>query len=215
MPEWGEIFADPDMQDLAPNPEVTALLPEFHNRGLERVLDAGCGAGRHLGPLVREGFRVVGVDREASVWPAVRSKTGNCPRPPHLVQADLAHLPFRPGCFDLIVSINVINHGDTRAFQAYCREFRRVLRAGGHLFIIVSPREFGELVRRPDTVELEPGTLVHIATPDGTLVHHFPTPEELAEQFPAYRRLRLETVRTAIPFMGGAKLPQLIFWAVK
>jgi hypothetical protein len=91
----------------------------------------------------------------------------------------------------------------------------RVLRPGGLVLICVSPREAGEAVRLPETVELEPGTLIHIATPDGELVHHFPTPEELKAQFPTYTVFRLETVPTPIPFMGGADLPQLIFLGEK
>ncbi len=70
-------------------------------------------------------------------------------------------------------------------------------------------------MRLPETVELEPGTLVKIATPDGELVHHFPTPESLAGFFPRYTVLSLETHWTPIPFMGGKKLPQLAFLAKK
>ena len=66
----------------------------------------------------------------------------------------------------------------------------------------------------PRTRELEPGTLVDIATPDGDLVHHFP-PEELRAQFSGYEVHRLETILTPIPFIGDAELPQLIFWGRK
>lgn len=64
-------------------------------------------------------------------------------------------------------------------------------------------------------MELEPGTLVKIATPDGDLVHHFPTPESLAADFPCYTVLRLETIQTPIPFMGGKVMPQLVFLGKK
>jgi hypothetical protein len=70
-------------------------------------------------------------------------------------------------------------------------------------------------MRQPETVELEPGTLVKIATPDGKLVHHFPTPESLVAQFPLYVVRRLETVQAPIPFMGGAEMPQLVFFGEK
>jgi SAM-dependent methyltransferase len=133
----------------------------------------------------------------------------------NLVQADLNRLPFSAGAFDLAVSVNVINHGDAATFRDYCRELDRVLHKGGHLFIYTSPREAGEMVRLPQTRELEPGTLVDIATPDGAMVHHFPTPEELREQFPRFTVNRWKTVRDPIPFMGNVKLPQLIFWGEK
>lgn len=218
MPDWGEIFTDPKMQRLPPNPEFLALLPLMKKAGCRRALDAGCGAGRHLLPLARTGFWVWGVDCEAAVLQGLKPRLEEEMAPTHrayLAQADLRRLPFAAATFDLAVSINAINHGDTQTFKDYCRELDRILKAQGQLFIYTSPRKAGDLVRLPQTRELEPGTLVDIATPDGDLVHHFPTPEELKAQFPQYQVHRLETILAPIPFMGGQKLPQLIFWGEK
>jgi SAM-dependent methyltransferase len=218
MPCWGEIFADPVMQGREPNPELVGLIPGWRAAGCQRVLDAGCGVGRHLLPLLRAGFSVWGVDCDAQVLRLLRHRLENAGvagAGPYLAQADLSRLPFAPGAFDLAVSVNVINHGDAATFRDYCRELDRVLKPGGHLFINVSPREFAERVRLPQTRELEPGTLVDIATPDGAMVHHFPTPAELREQFPRHNVHRWETVWVPIPFMGNVELPQLIFWSEK
>ena len=218
MPVWGEIFADPAMQGLKPNPELMALIPGWQAGGLRRVLDAGCGVGRHLLPMLKAGFRVWGADCDAQVLRLLQASLANAAAPAiaaNLVQADLNRLPFASGGFDLVVSVNVINHGDAATFRDYCRELDRVLKPGGHLFIYTSPREAGERVRLPQTRELEPGTLVDIATPDGSMVHHFPTPAELREQFPRFAVHRQEIVWDPIPFMNNVELPQLIFWAEK
>jgi SAM-dependent methyltransferase len=218
MPVWGELFADPVMQGLKPNPELMALIPGWRAAGCRRVLDAGCGVGRHLLPLLQAGFRVWGADCDAQVLGLLQASLANVAAPAagaNLVQADLNRLPFASGVFDLAVSVNVINHGDAATFRDYCRELDRVLKPGGHLFIYTSPREAGEMVRLPQTRELEPGTLVDIATPDGAVVHHFPTPAELREQFPRFAVLRQEIVWAPIPFMNNVELPQLIFWGEK
>ncbi len=218
MPGWGEIFTDPVMQGREPNPDLMGLLSGWRAAGCRRVLDAGCGVGRHLIPLLQAGFQVWGADCDAQVLRLLRERlawAGVSAAGPHLVQADLNRLPFAAGAFDLVVSVNVINHGDAAVFRDYCREMGRVLKAGGHLFINVSPREFGEKVRRPETRELEPGTLVDIATPDGTMLLHFPTPAELREQFPGFAVRRWETVLAPIPFMGNVEMPQLIYWGEK
>jgi SAM-dependent methyltransferase len=57
MPGWGDIFADPVMQALKPNPELMGLVPGWLAAAYRRVLDAGCGVGRHLIPLLQAGFR--------------------------------------------------------------------------------------------------------------------------------------------------------------
>jgi SAM-dependent methyltransferase len=218
MPEWGKIFADPEMQRRAPEPALLELLPVLKEAGCRLVLDAGCGVGRQLLPMLQEGFWVWGVDREAAVLPILKERLAAAPASAGqalLARADLKRLPFLAAAFDLVVSIKVINHGLVADFREYCRELDRVLKPGGHLFINVSPRAFAEKVILPQTRELEPGTLINIATPDGDLVHHFPTPAELLAQFRGYEVHRGETIMSAITFMGNVEMPQLIFWGSK
>ena len=218
MPEWGKIFADPEMQSRAPEPALLELLPVLQAAGCRRVLDAGCGVGRHLLPLLQAGFLVWGADLDAEVLKILQPRLAAAPAVAGrslLARADLKRLPFPAAAFDLGVSIKVINHGRAADFRGYCRELDRILKPGGHLFINVSPRAFAEKVILPRTRELEPGTLVDIATPDGDLVHHFPTPEELLAQFPGYKVHRWETILSSSMFMSNVQRPQLFFWAEK
>ncbi len=73
-----------------------------------RLLDAGCGAGRHLLPLAAAGLEVVGVDVSWAVESAGR-RAGPHPRI-HVVQADLLRLPFQRGLFDVVMSLGVLHH---------------------------------------------------------------------------------------------------------
>ncbi len=218
MPEWGKIFADPQMQARPPEPALLEVLPALKASGVRRVLDAGCGVGRQLLPLLQEGFLVWGVDRDAGVLGLLQPRLAAVAKDARralLARADLKWLPFPAAAFDLAISIKVINHGLAADFRDYCRELDRVVRPGGHLFINVSPWAFAERVILPETRELEPGTLVNIGTPDGEMVHHFPTPEELLGQFPGYEVRRGETILSPITFMGNVEMPQFIFWGVK
>ena len=47
---------------LEPHPAVVAILPELHARGVRRVLDLGCGVGRHALLLAEHGFDVEAID---------------------------------------------------------------------------------------------------------------------------------------------------------
>lgn len=112
------------MQRLPPNPEVMALVPSLQTMGVRLVLDAGCGAGRHLVPLAAAGFQVVGVDREWSVLGDLRPHLNRLSGPVALASGDLQNIPVRTGAFDFVLSINAISHGDTRTFHTYCREYQ-------------------------------------------------------------------------------------------
>ena len=90
------------------------------------ILDAGAGRGLQFPHRHRErAARVAGVD----VDPAVLEN----PCLSDAVIADLAHLPYEDGEFDVIFSKYVFEHLDRPA--AVLRELRRVLRPGGHLLL--------------------------------------------------------------------------------
>ena len=92
-----------------------------------RVLDVASGNGLGSELLLRSGARfVVGVEADAGA--VVGAACG-----PSFVRADATALPFRDGCYDLVVSFETIEHvADANRMVAECR---RVLRRGGCLYL--------------------------------------------------------------------------------
>lgn len=85
--------------------EVDRLLTMLRPRGDERVLDLGCGTGRHSLELTRRGFEVVGVELlEANVEVAKKDAEAQG-LSTQFVQADLRELELREE-FDIVVSLN-------------------------------------------------------------------------------------------------------------
>ena len=66
-----------------------------------RVLDLGCGGGRHSAPLAEAGFSVVGLDLSPELLAAARTRLGPSGR---LVRADMRALPFAERSFDAVTS---------------------------------------------------------------------------------------------------------------
>jgi SAM-dependent methyltransferase/uncharacterized protein YbaR (Trm112 family) len=73
----------------------------------KRILDAGCGIGRHAYYASSYGAEVWAVDISDAVEVAARNTQGTGAR---VVQADLNHLPFQLESFDLIYSMGVLHH---------------------------------------------------------------------------------------------------------
>ncbi len=73
-----------------------------------RILDVGCGFGRHLRIAAAEGAEVVGIDLSGGVDVAHRNLAGfpNC----HVVQGNLHERPLRDGSFDVVWSFGVLHH---------------------------------------------------------------------------------------------------------
>ena len=166
-------------------------------------------------PLAAAGFQVLGVDREWGVLKRLRRRSSTAGVAARLVQADLKSLPVAGGRVDFALSVNVINHGYARDVAAYCRELDRVLKPGGSCSFMFLPGEFADLVRLPETVELEPGTLVKSPPPTAIWCTISPPRSPWPGSSPATPSLASRPIWTPIPFMGGKKLPQLAFLAKK
>jgi SAM-dependent methyltransferase len=103
-----------------------------------RVVDAGCGGGRNLVYLLREGYEVFGVDQSAEaveyVRRVVRELAPGLPAENFQVAA-VERMPFADGFADVVVCNSVLHFAaDDEQFDGMVRELWRVLRPGGMLF---------------------------------------------------------------------------------
>lgn len=131
---------------------LTANYDKLGLRAGERVLDLGCGFGRHAFEAARRGARVVALDAGrdevegvVATFVAMAEAGELLPTTTHAaaVQGDALALPFDEATFDRVICSEVLEHipDDVAAM----RELARVLRPGGTMAITV-PRFGPELV---------------------------------------------------------------------
>jgi len=109
----------------------------------ERLLDLGCGGGRHAFQAVRLGARVVALDAMATEVAQVRDTIGAMVDAGEVrgddeagvVQGDALRLPFADASFDRVIASEVLEHipDDDTAMA----ELSRVLRPGGTMAVTV------------------------------------------------------------------------------
>ncbi|WP_029057465.1 class I SAM-dependent methyltransferase [Stappia stellulata] len=99
-----------------------------------KLLDAGCGQGRHLKQFIDAGLDAVGLDFSGEMLAAARGKGLPAGR---LVQGDIRSPPFPAGCFDAVASLYTAFgfFDDADEDLAALKAFRRVLRPGGWLVL--------------------------------------------------------------------------------
>ena len=123
-----------------------------------RVLDAGCGSGALL-PWLREragAHRVTAIDFAPAALEFLRRQRLDV----DLLRASVTDLPFPDGHFDLIVSMDVLQHLTSDQEKAAAAEMRRVLRPGGRALVRTNAA-FGRsgVEERPDWRLYRPGSL--------------------------------------------------------
>ena len=117
----------------------------------DRVLDLGCGGGRHAFEVYRRGAHVVAADRDEGELASVQAMfeamaaEGEAPAGARAatVKADALLLPFADATFDVVIAAEILEHipDDERAMA----EITRVVRPGGIVAITV-PRWLPEVV---------------------------------------------------------------------
>ena len=122
---------------------LTVDFTRFPLRPGDRVLDLGCGGGRHAFEVLRRGADVVAFDRDTAELEnvaamfAAMSKAGEVPEGASgtTVSGDALDMPFPDASFDHVIAAEVLEHipDDVTAIS----EIVRVLKPGGFLAVTV------------------------------------------------------------------------------
>jgi SAM-dependent methyltransferase len=140
---WRAIYAREDVYAVIYQDRQAAVLSQVDRLDLPagaRVLDIGCGAGLTSVSFAQRGFAVDAVD----VAPAMLDQTRRLAKDSGVAEnirtweADVRHLPFPDGTFNLVVALGVLPW--VASFDGALREMERVLRTGGYLIISVDNR---------------------------------------------------------------------------
>lgn len=99
------------------------------------VLDAGCGDGWTSSLIHSEGYQVIACDLSKNQLLKARDLFKKCGENIPLILSSLTHLPFKEGCYDSLVCLDVIEHIPN--MKLVLSECHRVLKREGQLCMSV------------------------------------------------------------------------------
>jgi tellurite methyltransferase len=169
-----------------PAPEVLDLIRSLSPIERPKVLDLGCGLGRHAIAFALAQFSVTATDASATAIQHLNEWAHSLQLSIETHVCDVLAATLPSETYDVVLSYNVIYHGSREQFAQAIQQVRRLLRRQGIFFFTCPSRQdgkygFGEMVA-PHTYRC-----TRSVTRGDT--HYFADEEDLAGLLAGFRTL--------------------------
>ena len=208
MPEWEDIFEDQGRVFTEPHQDMERVVQVFQDCQVKRVLDVGCGSGRHLVYLSQKGFETYGFDVSQSALSLAREWLREEGLHATIIDHQMEdRFPYDDAFFDAVVSTQVIHHNRMREILFTVSEIERVLRSGGVLFVTfpIFSEVPSEGKKDWKLEQIEPRTYIPHRGPEAGIPHHYFSEEEIYEVFANFDIQRIDIDETSHRCVLGIK----------
>lgn len=154
---WDRVYSEQCMTMWYPNEDIIRFCASLIQKKLtnekydvkrkvERVLDLGCGNGRHAIYFARQGMKAHGIDisEQAIDWASGWAKNEGLDVDFRV--GDITNLPYADGFFDVVVTHGVLDHVPLETATKAVHEVRRVIKPNGLFYCdlrSIEDHEFG------------------------------------------------------------------------
>jgi CBS domain-containing protein/SAM-dependent methyltransferase len=130
-------FTTPDITQR----QVTFMVKALHLAPHSRILDLGCGTGRHSLALGERGFQVVGLDLSETLLAQARHEGQQRWFPIEFVQGDMRALPYENHFDAVICYFSTFGYFDDADNRRVLEQVSAALKPGGQLLLDLNNRD--------------------------------------------------------------------------
>lgn len=190
MTEWNLILREKWYSLEEPDESVVNFVAFLKKKDKKlRVLDLGCGAGRHQVYMAKQGIEVHGVDLSETGINLSNERLERQKLDAYLVKCDMGLLPYMDFCFDAVISLHTIYHQRLKGIQETISEIHRILRKKGLLLVnFLSKRSYSY----GKGAKVEENTFVEQEGIEKGVLHHFTNKEEIEHLFKNFKIVNLK-----------------------
>lgn len=129
---WDTIYINSGEVQSSCLDKVRNIIPFLKEMNCERILDLGCGTGRHSILLAKNGFRTYSTDISLSGLSILIDKI-QCEKYKNIYVAscDMKDLVYKDNYFDAVICVLTLDHGIREEVKKTINEIYRVLSPGG------------------------------------------------------------------------------------
>lgn len=190
---WDKMIATKTYGLIEPDTYVADKLNLFKKLGARKILDLGCGQGRHTLLLARKYFQAFALD----ISPTAAATTKNSLEKEGLSAAimvgDMREIAYPDNFFDAVLAWRSLYLGNINEVSRSFAETKRILRPGGIIYASIrSTNNTLCHVGRLKGEEVETNTFLLNCDGLSGIIYHFFTKEELSGHFSDFEVLEIE-----------------------
>lgn len=178
---WENIYKEQGEVQVKILAKVKDSVDLFKRRGFKKILDLGCGTGRHAIFLAQNGFEVYATDISNTGLAIAKKKAQDLKlNNIYFARHDMKDIPFEDNFFDAVLCVLVIDHGTKQDLQKTVNEIYRVLKKDS---IVITDFMSTDDETCGKGIQIEKNTFVGSMEGEDNIAHHYSTEEELEEFF--------------------------------
>ncbi|MDO8667842.1 MAG: class I SAM-dependent methyltransferase [bacterium] len=201
--KWEELYKEGGRRGKYPNEDVIRFIqkyfPDREARKNIKILDWGCGTGRHVFYLAKEGFSAYGAEVSVSAvkitnkWLAEEKLKAQVDKINGLVT------PYPDHYFDAIIECAVLQHNRRGQIKKIISEMERILKPGGRIFSLCKTKR-DSLYKGGARMEKDTYYIKNFVETQ-TIIHFFDK-KELKSQWRQFGDIKIEYTERTINNMA-------------
>ena len=189
MAEWNRILRRKEYSPEDPDGIVVGLASVLEKRKAKRILDLGCGAGRHVIYLAERGFEAYGADISETGLKLTNKRLRSRKLEAEIIKCDMKSLPYVRSCFEAVICVQTIYHQKLKEIQETISDVHRVLKRNGLFLANFHSRRSGKYGKG---TKVEENTFKQENGAEKGVLHHFIDENELRELLEDFKIVDLE-----------------------
>jgi ubiquinone/menaquinone biosynthesis C-methylase UbiE len=194
--KWNDMHKLARFRPQYPNESVVRFLFTNFPTDLEqkrqlKILDIGCGGGRHVKLFAEHGFDTYGTDLSGEGIRQTRIMLSKHNLTAELTQCEMTQLLYDDSFFDAAISFGVFYYSDSKGMKNAINELHRVLKKGGKAFINLRSTDdyrFGKGKKiAKNTFLLDVGE-----TNEKGMMMHFLSKDDVYEYYSRFSKINIE-----------------------
>ena len=135
---WNNIYLNKGLEYHSPLENINDLVNLYTSNKRLKILDVGCGCGKHLEVLAKKGHEVYGIDISNEALNLAKDNFKKKNLDGHFTcQSIYTRLPFEANSFNFIICLRTIHHSNQKDILDLIKEFKRILVSNGMIYITI------------------------------------------------------------------------------